>query len=114
MCNYGDGEILYAWYISNLKIYDKPKVLGEFYKYGAKTLEELFDTDGLCSYCSTTDYGEHKHTISSHWGQVSCEGNWCDEAYEAYLEENFALTRVPSGWQYVEENNNKKQGVTNI
>ena len=28
--NYGQGKILYAWYIDNLKIYDKPKELSEF------------------------------------------------------------------------------------
>lgn len=92
----------YGWHISDLKIYDKPKVLEEFYKCGAETLEKLFDKDTLCSYCSATDYGEHRHDISSRWGMVSCEGNWCDEAYEAYLEENFAITRAPQSWQFVE------------
>lgn len=28
--NYGQGKILYAWYIDDLKIYDKPKELSEF------------------------------------------------------------------------------------
>ena len=28
--NYGQGKILYAWHIDNLKIYDKPKELSEF------------------------------------------------------------------------------------
>ena len=28
--NYGQGKTLYAWYIDNLKIYDKPKELSEF------------------------------------------------------------------------------------
>ncbi len=28
--NYGQGKTLYAWYIDNLKIYDKPKELDEF------------------------------------------------------------------------------------
>lgn len=29
---YGKGKTLYGWHISNLKIYDKPKELSEFYK----------------------------------------------------------------------------------
>ena len=28
--NYGQGKTLYAWYIDDLKIYDKPKELSEF------------------------------------------------------------------------------------
>lgn len=28
--NYGNGQTLYGWHISNLKIYDEPKELGEF------------------------------------------------------------------------------------
>ena len=92
-----------GWHISDLKIYDKPKALVEFYKCGAESFEELSDTEDLCSYCSDTDYGEHKYDISSCWRMVSCEGCWCDEAYQTYLDENFALTRAPQSWQYVEE-----------
>lgn len=29
--NYGKGKMLYGWHISDLKIYDKPKELSEFY-----------------------------------------------------------------------------------
>lgn len=92
-----------GWHISDLKIYDIPKTLSEFHKYGAESLENLFDTDSLCQYCSQVDYGEHKYYISSRWGMVSCEGRWCDEAYKEYLDVNFALTRPPMSWQYVEE-----------
>lgn len=86
--NYGKGKPLYGWHISDLKIYDKPKELSEFYKCGAKSFEELSDTEDLCSYCSRTSF---------------CEGRWCDEAYQNYLDVDFALTRAPSNWQYVEE-----------
>ena len=30
--NYGKGKTLYGWHISNLKVYDEPKELSEFYK----------------------------------------------------------------------------------
>ena len=86
--NYGKGKTLYGWHISDLKIYDKPKALVEFHKYGAKSFEELSDTEDLCSYCSRTGF---------------CEGHWCDEAYQNYLDVDFALTRAPQSWQYVEE-----------
>ena len=52
-----------------------------------QTFEELCDSEEICSYCSTTDYGEHKQgvTPSGYW---SCEGAFCGEAYEGYLDEN--------------------------
>lgn len=100
---YAKGKTLYGLHISDLKIYDTPKTLAEFYKYGAESFEKLFDVNGLCSYCSETDYGKHKYDISSRWGMVPCEGRWCDEAYQQYLDENFAITRAPSNWCYVED-----------
>lgn len=84
----GKGKPLYGLHISDLKIYDKPKALAEFYKRGAESFEELSDTKDLCSYCSRTGF---------------CEGRWCDEAYQNYLDVDFALTRAPSNWCYVEE-----------
>lgn len=52
--------------------------------------QELMDNDEkLCDYCEFTEYG-----IASHKGvycvgnlPVMCEGNWCEEAYNNYLEE---------------------------
>lgn len=99
---FGKGKTLYGWNLSDLKIYDTPKTLGEFYKCGAGTIEELFDVDGLCQYCSETNYGEHSCSSSPN-GMICCEGRWCDEAYEAYLEENFAITRAPKSYMYVTE-----------
>lgn len=52
-----------------------------------KTFEEMCDDMEICNYCSRTDYGEHKSYVTPS-GFYSCEGSWCDEAYEAYLEEN--------------------------
>lgn len=88
IAGYGKGKTLYGWHISDLKIYDKPKALVEFHKCGAKSFEELSDTEDLCSYCSRTGF---------------CEEHWCDEAYQNYLDVDFALTRAPQSWQYVEE-----------
>ena len=34
LLTYGDGKTLYGWHISDLVIYDKPKELNEFSKYG--------------------------------------------------------------------------------
>lgn len=50
-----------------------------------KTVEQLGDE--LCKYCKDTDFGDNKEYTSAdnYW---SCEGRWCDKAYQNYLEEN--------------------------
>lgn len=42
---YGDGKTLYGWYISNLKIYDRPKELDEF-----RTVCKYRNGDNSCRY----------------------------------------------------------------
>lgn len=47
--------------------------------------EDISD-DELCQYCSRTNYGEIKF-VDSPDGPIYCEGRWCEEAYDAYLED---------------------------
>lgn len=101
-----DPKTLYAWHISQLKIYDIPKTLGEFYKAGAKSLEEL--DDELCRYCAPTKYGERRVHLVPNAGAAFCEGDYCEEAYRKYLEHEFALTRPPQSWCYVQELEERK------
>ena len=42
--------------------------------------------EDLCSYCSITDYGREKGYYADSTGYHFCEGSYCDEAYENYLE----------------------------
>ena len=69
---YGKGKTLYGWHISNLKIYDKPKELSDFYK--PCPTEQKGNCYG-CYYLADRDYGG------------ICVNN---------------LTRPPQSWQYVE------------
>nr|DAP33695.1 MAG TPA: helix-turn-helix domain-containing protein [Caudoviricetes sp.] len=101
-----DPKTLYAWYITELKIYDKPKELRKFYKVGAKSLEEL--DDELCRYCAPTKYGERRVHLVPNAGAAFCEGDYCEEAYRTYLEQEFALTRPPESWCYVQELEERK------
>lgn len=112
--NYGDDRLTFyeretylgsnmgfGWHISDLKIYDKPKELSQFVKCGAPTFDEL--DNELCSHCEPTDYGE-KTSYYTPSGVYSCEGAWCKQAYDAYLDdENFRLYRPPQSWCYAEE-----------
>lgn len=73
LMNYGNGKPLYGWHISNLKIYDKPKELREFFKpCPTKEKGDCLDCDCLAD----NDYGG------------ICTNN---------------LTRPPQSWCYVEE-----------
>lgn len=50
-----------------------------------KTIEEM--GDDICGYCFDTGYGECKSCVTPN-GYWSCEGRWCKDAYEEYLDEN--------------------------
>ena len=77
--DYGKGKTLYGWHISDLKIYDKPKELGDFKKHChykdrnsyclANECEYYSDWTGICcnwverppqSWCYVKDLGEEK------------------------------------------------------
>ncbi len=107
LIQYGGGRTLYGWHITDLKIYDKPKELSEFYKVGAKSLEKLATDDELCSYCYRTGGGEYAMVVTPN-GLDACEGRFCEEAYEEYLEQEFALTRPPESWMYIQELEERK------
>ena len=79
---YGNGATLYGWHISDLKIYDKPKELSEFYVCKD-------DVEDYCSGCVHHECNEAEYPC--------CE---CikDERNRAYL------YRPPQSWYYVEEN----------
>lgn len=73
---YGKGETLYGWHISELKIYDKPRALSEFYRICKNPCKP--SNGGIL--CLTTK---------------TLKMNGCDG--------KIPLTRPPQSWQYVEE-----------
>lgn len=75
----------YGWHISNLKIYDKPKELSEFYRVCEKP------------ECDDCPYLHFENTPNSYEG-------WC------MVDEKIPLKRPPQSWCYVEE---LKEGATN-
>ena len=96
----GNGKTGYGWHISQLKIYDDPKPLWMFMKCGAPSEKEL--DEELCSYCEQTEWGERR-SYGTPTGPVMCEGAFCGQAYDLYLDEHFTLKRPPQSWCYVEE-----------
>ena len=71
---YGKGNSLYGWHISDLKIYDKPKDLGEF-----KAWRD----------CETPEK-EYKNCTFGYRHPTHCE--YCQR-----------ITRPPQSWMFVEE-----------
>ena len=73
VADYGKGKTLYGWHISDLKIYDKPKELSEFY------------TKKTCNSCKKSGY----------------ESTAC--MYDEDCKVPMSITRAPQSWQYVED-----------
>lgn len=79
IAEYTKGKTFYAWHISQLKIYDTPKELGEFIRCQCKHKER--NPRLICDcYC---EYGDNR----------------CFEKGGAYK----SLTRPPQSWCYVQE-----------
>lgn len=83
--DYGNGKPIYAWHITDLKIYDKPKELSEFYticnKYGD-------DSCGDCPYLAVEQCS---------FPCDDCVDTWCS------VDNIKPITRPPQSWCYVEE-----------
>ena len=78
--SYGQGKPLYAWHIDNLKIYDKPKELSEF--YGAKE-------------CPCKDWGDVDN--------IGCWESYCEMFSRGECRfGHLRLERPPQSWCYVE------------
>lgn len=86
ICEYLNHRAGKAWHISELKIYDKPKELGEFGTVCKK------DYDYNCGNC--------EHLRVEVWSYAPC-----DDCADVYCGVNNIkpLTRPPQSWQYVEE-----------
>lgn len=100
LLEYSGGKTLYGWSISSLIVYKTPKNLGSFYKAGLPEMEGV--TEELCGYCYATDHGNKKQVHTPN-GVQSCEGRYCEDAYFAYLEDNYVFKTPPQSWCYTEE-----------
>lgn len=78
---YGKGKTIYGWHISDLKIYNKPKELGEFRK--------LFPFSKYCLNCELNENRTKKGFNTEYCSACSCF--------------KVNLTRPPQSWCYVEE-----------
>ncbi len=77
---YANGKYCYAWHISDLKIYDKPRELGDFYVH-------KYDECDYCVGCV------HHECSAAEYPCCECVADKKDRAY---------LYRPPQSWCYVE------------
>lgn len=90
---YGKGKPLYGWHISDLKIYDKPKELGEFC---------VRNNHPNCDQCAHIPVGMHPQEFV--WHNDFC-GECSRLSYKSMWATHFRkrLARPPQSWCYVEE-----------
>lgn len=82
--NYGNGQTLYGWHISNLKIYNEPKALNEF-----TAACRYKNDDGTCpSRRIACSFQRYDYNPDGNINIVEC-GN--------------TIRRPPQSWGYVEE-----------
>ena len=79
VCDYANGKPIFAWHISDLVIYDKPRELSEFYT----------KCDEGCEDC---DF----------WKNVRVNADEYDMECSSSVYGHRALTRPPQSWCYVE------------
>lgn len=83
----------YAWYISNLVIYDKPKKLSEFYTVDNEAVKQCEHRERVYT---NPDYTNG----ACLWGSYVCnkgETDWCTKCKVK------PITKPPQSWCYVEE-----------
>lgn len=96
---YANGKPLYGWHISDLKIYDKPRELSEFWAYN----EELHKRhDSEMDYCCYDDTNEHGEPLTD-CGDACNNILNCYRCWEEWSGWCHHVTRPPQSWCYVEE-----------
>lgn len=83
---YSNGKKLYGWHISELKIYDKPKPLSDFYSYKHLINDSLPCDTGKCEY----DYFDSAENCGA--CRLDFDGKTCPK---------IMMNRPPQSWCYV-------------
>lgn len=89
----------YGWHISDLKIYDKPKELGDFWSYN-EALHKRYDAEtDFCCYDAANEYGEALTDCGEAYNDIlNCYRCWSEWSGWCHR-----VNRPPQSWCYVEE-----------
>ena len=89
----------WAWHISDLKIYDEPKELSEFWAYNEELHKRYDSEEDFCCYNDTNEYGEALTDCGDAYNNIlNCYRCW--EEWSGWCHH---VTRPPQSWCYVEE-----------
>lgn len=89
----------WAWHISDLKIYDKPRDLSEFLAYNEELHKRYDSEEDFCCYNDTNEYGEALTDCGDAYNNIlNCYRCW--EEWSGWCHH---VTRPPQSWCYVEE-----------
>ena len=89
----------WAWHISDLKIYDEPKELSEFWAYNEELHKRYDSEEDFCCYNATNEYGEALTDCGDAYNNIlNCYRCW--EEWSGWCHN---VTRPPQSWCYVEE-----------
>ena len=97
---YANGKYCYAWHISDLKIYDKPRELSEFWEYNERPHKCCDSSWNFSRNSGTNEYSEQTMTScrKAHDNILICYR--CLEKWDKTCHR---VTRQPRSWCYVEE-----------
>lgn len=89
----------YFWHISNLKIYDKPRELGDFWLYNEELHKRYEAGTDYCCYDGANEYGEALTDCGDAYLNIRnclrCWNEWSGWCHH--------LNRAPQSWCYVED-----------
>lgn len=89
----------FGWLISDLKIYEKPRELSEFWAYNEELHKRYDSEEDFCCYNDTNEYGEALTDYGDAYNNIlNCYRCW--EEWSGWCHH---VTRPPQSWCYVEE-----------
>ena len=90
---------MYGWHISNLKIYDAPRELGDFWLYNEELHKRYDAGTDYCCYDGANEYGEALTDCGDAYLNIRnclrCWNEWSGWCHH--------LKHAPQSWCYVEE-----------
>ena len=99
LCNYVKLDDFYGWHISDLKIYEKPRELSEFWAYNEELHKRYDSEEDFCCYDDTNEYGEALTDCGDAYNNIlNCYRCW--EEWSGWCHH---VTHPPQSWCYVEE-----------
>lgn len=96
---YAGGKNCFAWHIFNLKVYDTPRELGDFWAYN-EALHKRYDAEvDFCCYDAANEYGE----ALTDCGDAYLDIRNCYRCWNEWTGWCHRVNRPSQSWCYVEE-----------